>query len=1224
MKSLSTFFALLLLTTLHASGAIITWGSATDVSAETDVSLNGTLVEAFNLSYDGNPTDPIVNGVTFESIGSLLDNSADLEFFTGNISANYNELLGTLDYGGGTSPTLSLGGGGLIPGELYEIQIWYGNSRDANRVMRFTDNQGGSSVDLGGGSTQYAIGTFTADGFNQNLQLLPQGFSKAHINAYQIRALSSGAAPGIITWGPVTDVSAETDVSLNGDPVIAVNAAADSVTDELTINGVVFESTGSLLANSSTADIYGGSISADYDQLLSNVDFGGGSSPTLALGGGRLVAGGSYEIQIWFADTRNNRVMRFTDNQGGDSIDLGGGVAQYAIGNFTANGTNQNLQLLPQGFSDAHVNAYQIRLLSLGSGLVGFFAEAVDVGDDTFEVTLNFSTDVTGLLESELVVTDGTLVNSSLSGSGAAYSFRLTSTNPGGFTVSLPADSVEDTGDNMNALISRTFTAADIITGPIPTLYQTHSTVSAPYDVTVHFDQAISGLTLSDFTITNGTLSNFIDHTLLHAGNIANYSVTVTPTAEGPVTLTLPITSVTSDSTGVGNMESNTLVADYQLSPNVEINGSIASSSSEFDVFFSFTPHITGFDSSDVVVTNGSIVSFEMQGRREYADRFYKATIQALTPGEVTIFVPAGSATNRDHPSSSNTASNVFTTTVSDQFGEDWVIDSASEWTANLDSSSDLTLADGFAEPSASATGIYSSVIHTFSKPQFADKLTFTQTPVWSADKWTEAGNISPSGAGDAPIFLPIGNDDYYFFAANSGSYHAWHSTDMSTWTKQDQFTNDGVGRGTSAEYKDGTFYLLVDTPNDHTPSMYTDTDLNNGQPGIDHGIVIPYGHSGGDSALFLDNADDLFHIISEDHSPILAKDHSWDSPLAQHVTSVDGINGFVPDEHLPALDIRTEPTGTFGTYNHPHVSGTPISNPRPYEIHIGEQKALGDWSIMKVGDRYYTFSDYEHDDHSGFINTGISVSNSLYESFELVADIGDGHPDPTSGFAEGQFYLITQQSTDYVSSGPWVDGVQARAGVDTDNNGSIDQWTGWQTLTESYDHTPGYSRVITVTPAEIDMSSLPAGYGFQFELQLDDTIVPGSTPIMDQVKMSFSPSNFQTWSNTLGIPADESGDYNANNIADLIEFVIGQDTLPERLEDGSYTFTIPSEALADGYSAELQFSTNLTNWDTATISTDGVKILTVTNHGNGDVETMFQIESPTGENKVFWRIKVL
>ena len=114
---------------------------------------------------------------------------------------------------------------------------------------------------------------------------------------------------------------------------------------------------------------------------------------------------------------------------------------------------------------------------------------------------------------------------------------------------------------------------------------------------------------------------------------------------------------------------------------------------------------------------------------------------------------------------------------MTDDFGANWIVDSGTEWANHL--GSDLTLSDGFAEPSGSSSvGTYSSAIRRFNRPQSPSKLTFTQTPVWGADRWEEIANVDPPGAGNgAPIFLPIANDDYYFFAQSGSSYHVWHST---------------------------------------------------------------------------------------------------------------------------------------------------------------------------------------------------------------------------------------------------------------------------------------------------------------------------------------------------------------------------------------------------------------------------------------------------------------
>ncbi|MFT5124553.1 MAG: hypothetical protein ACI97B_003188, partial [Verrucomicrobiales bacterium] len=120
------------------------------------------------------------------------------------------------------------------------------------------------------------------------------------------------------------------------------------------------------------------------------------------------------------------------------------------------------------------------------------------------------------------------------------------------------------------------------------------------------------------------------------------------------------------------------------------------------------------------------------------------------------------------------------------------------------------------------------------------------------------------------------------------------------------------------------------------------------------------------------------------------------------------------------------------------------------------------------------------------------------------VGKIGRGHPDPDIGFAEGKFYLITQFNQDFVSPGPWVEEVKARAGVDTDNDGKIDQWTDWQAVNESYAYTPGFAKIVEKTPASIDLSSLPAGFGFQFEFTMKDTTENESKPIVDKVTIAF------------------------------------------------------------------------------------------------------------------------
>ncbi|BCX50329.1 hypothetical protein HAHE_42370 [Haloferula helveola] len=82
------------------------------------------------------------------------------------------------------------------------------------------------------------------------------------------------------------------------------------------------------------------------------------------------------------------------------------------------------------------------------------------------------------------------------------------------------------------------------------------SPVSGPYTVDVTFSESVAGLEVSDFSITNGAASGL-------TGASGNYSILVTPEADGEVTVVLPVDSVTTLADGIGNAESNTLITDY-------------------------------------------------------------------------------------------------------------------------------------------------------------------------------------------------------------------------------------------------------------------------------------------------------------------------------------------------------------------------------------------------------------------------------------------------------------------------------------------------------------------------------------------------------------------------------------------------------------------------------------------------------------------------------------
>lgn len=470
---------------------------------------------------------------------------------------------------------------------------------------------------------------------------------------------------------------------------------------------------------------------------------------------------------------------------------------------------------------------------------------------------------------------------------------------------------------------------------------------------------------------------------------------------------------------------------------------------------------------------------------------------------------------------------------------EEWLVDKAEDWQQARKNSEGLQFDNGGATLEGDA-GAFESIVKRFPTKRFLQSITFKQSPEWF--NWEPIGDVGPSNLGDGPVLLCLGPHNYWMFGrykavkgessftaeaatlegfdvplkttpfphqfdAPGGlkkglrGYHAWQSRDMVNWVHHGPVTEFESRWVTTAEYVDGKAYIYYDNPNDQDPHLFIDEDLTDGKPGTNVGMVFKDPSHGSDCS-FIRELDGTFHVIYENWDPINAREHAWDSPLAGHAVSPDGIHDFkiLP----PAVDERTTPTGKTGTYEHPHWLKHPDwdTNIGEYEIHEPEQNAYGDWAAISIGGQYYLFCD--DDPAGGKIRVGWFTSPSLDQQFTYCGSLLPGHPDPDIGFAEGKFYLVTQTSNDYVSPGPWVDQVEARAGVDTDNDGKIDVWTDWQEVREHYDYIKGFAKQIACDPATLDVGGLPQGYGFGFQFRTEAVAKSGAKPVIERVSMSF------------------------------------------------------------------------------------------------------------------------
>ena len=470
---------------------------------------------------------------------------------------------------------------------------------------------------------------------------------------------------------------------------------------------------------------------------------------------------------------------------------------------------------------------------------------------------------------------------------------------------------------------------------------------------------------------------------------------------------------------------------------------------------------------------------------------------------------------------------------------DNWVIDSHDEWTAAADYQVHLEIKDGLASPT-DRTATFVSKVHKLKVKQKPKSILLEQSPIWQ--NWNPVPNLGPANLSDAPVFLAIGPDNYWAFGRYGGKrnknfqaepaklegfdvellttpwpnqfdapgglqkglggYHAWQSRDMVNWVHHGPVTEKFSCWVTSAEQKDGKVYIYYDYPNDQDPHVYVDEDLTDGKPGQNMGLAVNDPSHGSDAG-FIRDKEGRFHVIFEDWSPINASKRSWDSPLAGHAVSEDGIKDWKFLD--PAVDNRTKDTGKVAEYRHPHWKQHPDwdTNIGKYNVHEPEQEAYGDWAAICVGTQYYLFGDYDPaGGHS--MSVGWFTSDSIDKPFQWCDKIGNGHPDPDIGFAEGQFYLFTQQKTDYVSPGPWVEKVEVRVGVDTSGDGKLDTWTDWTEVKETYDYCEGLSKHVDKTPAKIDLTDMPAGHGVGFELKITDTTENKSKPMLDRVEIAF------------------------------------------------------------------------------------------------------------------------
>ncbi|MEG4096285.1 Ig-like domain-containing protein, partial [Microcoleus sp. Pol8_D1] len=264
-----------------------------------------------------------------------------------------------------------------------------------------------------------------------------------------------------------------------------------------------------------------------------------------------------------------------------------------------------------------------------------------------FLVTATFSESVTGFIDTDVTVANGTV--SGFTGTGTTYNFTVTPNADGPVTVDIPAARATDTAGNNNTAATQLVRTADATVPTVALTSASPTTTNAPFLVTATFSESVTGFIASDVNLTNSTISNF-------TGSGTTYNFTVTPNADGPVTVDVPAATAT-DIGGNNNTAATQLTRTRDtVVPTVALtSASPTTVNAPFLATATFSESVTGFIASDVNLTNSTISNFTGSGTT------YNFTVTPNADGPVTVDVPAATAT--DIGGNNNTAATQLTRT---------------------------------------------------------------------------------------------------------------------------------------------------------------------------------------------------------------------------------------------------------------------------------------------------------------------------------------------------------------------------------------------------------------------------------------------------------------------------------------------------------------------------------------------------------------------------------
>ncbi len=422
-----------------------------------------------------------------------------------------------------------------------------------------------------------------------------------------------------VPGGSLTNLSSS-DGGRTWTATLLPNAGASSASNVLTLNyGGIADLAGN--AGSGTADSGNYAVDTVRPSLASSIAI---SETALAIGGSATVTFTFTEAVTGFT-TADVSVANGTLSSlaSGD-----GGITWTATLTPLANATSASnvLTLNYAGIADLAGNAgtgtvdsgnYRVDTIrpSLAAGIT--ISDTALKNGDSATVTFVFTEAVTGFTADDVTVPNGTLSNLASSNGGITWTATLTpaaGVNDTSNVLTLNYAGIADLAGNAGngTVASPNYavqTTVPVLASPI-TISDTALKIGDSATVTFAFSEAVTGFTVADVTVPNGSLSN-----LSSSDGGVTWTATLAPAAgstDASNVLTLNYAGIANlaGNAGSGSADSVNYSVDTvrpSLATSIVISDTALASGDTATVTFTFSEAVTGFTAGDVTVPNGTL-----------------------------------------------------------------------------------------------------------------------------------------------------------------------------------------------------------------------------------------------------------------------------------------------------------------------------------------------------------------------------------------------------------------------------------------------------------------------------------------------------------------------------------------------------------------------------------------------------------------------------------------